>query len=188
MSKLFIDTPHLIFQSHETQIDASLTMSDSDISILRELGKKYAEIGSLPIQSQRKNMWEKLNDLEKVKPLIWANEICWNEMDVNDELRLRTENEVCQRIETELRRTIYQWEHMQGDMVVEPIFYSPYIINNTGFGISPIADVAETDSESQIASRHFYNQISSEEDIEKIKSISIKIIKGSQCANSICFI
>jgi hypothetical protein len=173
MSKLFIDTPHLIFQSHETQIDASLTMSDSDISILRELGKKYAEIGSLPIQSQRKNMWEKLNDLEKVKPLIWANEICWNEMDVNDELRLRTENEVCQRIETELRRTIYQWEHMQGDMVVEPIFYSPYIINNTGFGISPIADVAETDSESQIASRHFYNQISSEEDIEKIKTPKI---------------
>lgn len=169
MSKMFIDTPNLIFQSHETQTDASLKIPDSDISVLRELGKKYAQIASLPIQAQRKEMWKKLNDLQKVKPMIWMSEVCWNEMDVNDELKLRTTNEVCQRIETELRRTIYQWEHMQGDMIVEEVIYSPYIIHNTGFGINPIADVAETDHNSQIASRSFHNQITSEDDIEKIK-------------------
>lgn len=169
MSTLFIDTPNLVFESHETQIDTSLEMSDEEIKTLRELGKKYSEIASLPIQNKRKDMWKRLNDLQKVKPMIWMNEICWNEMDVNDELRLRTSSVVCQRIETELRRAIYQWEHMQGDMVVEPIFYSPYIIHNTGFGIRPIADVSTANGESQVASRHFHNQFVNDEDIEKIK-------------------
>jgi len=177
MSRLFIDTPHLVFQKHETQGDSSLDMTQEDIQVLRELGKKYAQIASLPIQKQRQEMWKRLNNLQKVKPLIWMNEVCWNEMDVNDELKLSTKNQVCQRIETEMRRTIYQWEHMQGDMVVEPIFYSPYIIENSGFGISPIADIAETDAENQIASRHFYNQIVSEEDIEKIKDPVISLDK-----------
>ncbi|MHB8277796.1 MAG: uroporphyrinogen decarboxylase/cobalamine-independent methonine synthase family protein [Candidatus Humimicrobiaceae bacterium] len=169
MSDLFNDTPHLIFQAHETQIDTELKIIDKDLKILRELGKKYAEIASLPVQDERINMWKRLNDLKEVKPLIWINEVCWNEMDINNELKINTSSIFCQRVETELRRTLYQWEHMQGDMVVEPIIYSPYIINNTGFGINPIADVREIDDESQIASRHFHNQIVSEEDIEKIK-------------------
>lgn len=169
MSSLFIDTPHLVFQSHETQNDTSLELPAEDVHTLRELAKKYAEIASLPVQKERKRMWSRLNGLQKVRPLIWLNEICWHEMDVNDELKLRTRSELCRRIETELRKTIYQWEHLQGDMVVEPVFYSPYILSNTGFGISPVADVAETEKENLVASRHFHNQIETEEDIEKIR-------------------
>lgn len=168
-SKLFIDTPHLIFEAHETQTDTELKIIDKDLKILRELGKKYAEISSLSVQDKRIDMWKRLNDLKKVKPLIWINEVCWNEMDINDELRINTSSIFCQRIETELRRTLYQWEHMQGDMIIEPVIYSPYIIHNTGFGINPIADIKETDDESQIASRRFHNQIKDDEDIEKIK-------------------
>lgn len=31
-------------------------------------------------------MWKKLNGLEKVKPMIWINEIPWHEMNIDDEL------------------------------------------------------------------------------------------------------
>jgi len=169
MSKLFIDTPHLIFEPHETQLDATLDMDKEDINILRKLGKEYAEIASLPIQNKRRSMWSDLNDLKNVKPLVWINEVCWNEMDVNGELKIRTKNVVCQRIETELRRTLYQWKHMQGDMVVEPVIYSPFIIENSGFGIKVLADISETEKDREIASRHFHNQLETEEDIEKIR-------------------
>ena len=169
MSKLFIDTPHLVFQPHETQIDTSLDIKKEEVVVLRELGKKYAEIASLPIQDRRKKMWSDLNDLKRVKPLIWMNEVCWNEMDVDGELKLKTKSVVCQRIETELRRTLYQWKYMQGDMVVESIFYSPYILENSGFGIEIYADVSETEKNREVASRRFHNQLKTEEDIGKIK-------------------
>ena len=122
-AKLFINTPHLPFRSHDTKTYVPIKFTKEDLKILRNLGKKYAEIASLPVQDERINMWKILNDLKKVKPLIWINEVCWNEMDINDELKINTSSIFCQRIETELRRTLYQWEHIQGDMVVEPIIY-----------------------------------------------------------------
>ena len=175
MSTLYIDTPYLVFQNHETQNDASLNFSDADIRQLRELAKTYAEIASDPVNVERKELWRRLNDRECVRPLVWVNEICWNEMNVDDELTIRTKNIVCQRIETELRRTIYQWKHMQGDMIVENRFFAPYILKNSGFGIAAEADVRETETDREIASRHFHNQIVTEEDIEKIKLPKISV-------------
>lgn len=168
-SRLFNDTPYLPFAAHDTQIDASLDMPKTDIELLRTLGKRYAQIASLPIQKQRKNAWADINDLKGGKPLIWVNEICWHEMNVEDELTLHCTSPAALRLEAELRKTIYQWEHMQGDMVVEPVIFSPYILENTGFGIAPEADVAETSEENTIASRRFHCQISNLSDIEKIK-------------------
>ena len=173
MSRLFIDTPHLVFQVHDTQADGALDFPAADVRLLRDLAGRYAEIAALPVQQERRGRWQRLNDLEPERPLLWTNEVCWNEMDHDGSLRLRCANEVCQRVETELRRALYQWEHFQGDMVVEPVFYSPLIIENSGFGISPVADVAVTDQTSEIASRRFHNQIRSEDDLGKIRTPKI---------------
>ena len=175
MSRLFIDTPYLVFQNHDTQNDAPLQATDQEIRVLRELGKTYAEIASNPINARRIQEWGRLNDLKPCRPLIWMNEICWNEMNVDDELTVRTASEVCQRIETNLRRTIYQWNHMQGDMVVEPVIPSPQILHNSGFGIQIQADVVETEKDREVASRHFHNQFESDDDLEKIKDPVIEV-------------
>jgi hypothetical protein len=169
MYRQFIDTPHLIFQIHDTQADGPLDFPSPDILVLRELAERYAAIASLPEQEERRRRWKRLNDLEPERPLIWVNEVCWNQMDHDGSLRLRSTNEVCQRIETELRRAIYQWQHFPGDMIVEPVFYSPLILQNTGFGISPVTDVAVIDPTSEVASRHYHNQLHGEEDLEKIR-------------------
>lgn len=175
-SEVYVDNPHLVSKSHHTQTTVPVLFNKSDVKILRELGKKYAEIASLPIQDERKNLWSDLNDLKKVKPLIWINEICWMEMDIDDELKLQTSSEFCNRIEMELRKIIYQWNHLQGDMIVEPVIFSPYIINNTGFGIDAIiADNRKSGSRNQISSSHFSNQLRTEEDIEKIKIPEINL-------------
>ncbi len=146
-----------------------MEIPEKDKQILRELGEKKAEIGSLLIQKQRMEMWTKLNKLEKTKPMVWLNEVSWHEMNVNEELTIKTENQFCQHIEGGLRREIYQWNHMQCDMVVEPDMYSGLAISDTGFGISEDVDIVRTDPNSGVVSRHFNIQISSEDDIEKIK-------------------
>ncbi|MFW5856381.1 MAG: hypothetical protein ACOCX4_00765 [Planctomycetota bacterium] len=102
-----------------------MQISDHDRTTLRDLGARIMEVASLPEQAERAERWRRLNRLEPVRPLVYINEIPWHEMNVDDELTLRCEDPFCQGIETSLRRTLYQWNHMPGDMVVDPVLYSP---------------------------------------------------------------
>jgi hypothetical protein len=174
-SRLFNDTPYLPFAPHETQLDAALEIPKGDIAVLRELASRYAEIAALPEQAERVARWREVNDLRGGRPLIWVNEVCWHEMNVEDELTPRCESAVGFRLETVLRRQLYQWRHMRGDMVLENAIDAPFILTNSGFGLSVSADVAETSSESTIASRHFHNQIKTLEDVEKIQTPVIRV-------------
>ena len=160
---------HMIFQQPESQEDCEIVVTEKDKGILRELGKKMAEIASLPIQQQRKAMWARMNSLQETKPMVWMTDICWNEMEVDHELTFQTSSEFCQRIEAELRGTLYRWEHMPCDMVVEPVVYSPLIFENSGFGIAVEENVLETDKENAVVSHQYHIQIKTEEDIEKIQ-------------------
>lgn len=146
-----------------------MKVSKKDKIILRELANKIAEISILPVQQKRKEMWTQLNNLEKVKPMVWINEIPWHEMDVDHELKLQTSDPFCRNIEDSFRKTIYQWKHMQGDMVIEPVIYCPLAISNSGFGISENSDILKMDADTTAPSRHFHPQMIKEEDVEKIK-------------------
>ena len=145
-------------------------ISQHDRSLLRGLAAQVAEVAALPVQQESIERWRRLNRLERVKPMIWINEIPWHETDVNGELTIRTEDAWCQVQEERLRRTLYLWRHMRGDMVVEPIFHCPLVIHDTGFGIDEEVDIARTDNASTIYSRGFHLQIQDEGDLEKIKT------------------
>jgi hypothetical protein len=101
--------------------------------------------------------------------MVWINEIPWHEMNVDNELTLQTKDPWAQQVETALRRRLYQWRHMSGDMIVNDYIMCPLVIHNTGFGISEDVDIVRTDEASGIVSRHFHRQITEPEDIEKIK-------------------
>jgi len=146
-----------------------MEIPERDKTILRRLAEKVAEIADLPVQREKAEMWRRLNQLEPVKPMIWINEIPWHEMDVNGELEIRSTHPFARGLEAQLRRTIYQWEHMPGDMVVERKIYSPLVIRDTGFGIREVSDIVRVDARG-VASRRFHPQIGSEKDLEKIKT------------------
>ena len=140
-----------------------------DKEVLRRLAGKVAEIADLPVQREKAEMWRRLNDLEPVKSMVWIDEIPWHEMDLNGELELRTLHPFARRLEEELRRTVYLWEHMPVDMVVEGKVYSPLVVHDTGFGIGEESDVVKLDPRG-VASRRFHPQIRSERDLEKIRT------------------
>ena len=77
----------------------------------------------------------KLNDLESERPMVWVNEICWNEMNIDDELTPTCTDPICRGFEEPLRRILYQWKHCPVDMVVEPFVRVPKAIENSGFGV-----------------------------------------------------
>ena len=154
----------------DTGRGAETPITRKDRDVLRELAGQVAKVAALPVHEQHADLWGRTNGLERVKPPIWINEIPWHEMDVDGELALRTESPFCRVHEQELRRTLYQWRHMPGDMVVEKVYYSPLVIQDTGFGIDEKVDIARTDDASGIYSRHFHLQVDNEGDLERIET------------------
>ena len=151
-----------------------IVVSTEDRQLLRELGSRVAEIASLPEQAERKRLWTKLNKLEAEKPMVWLNDICWSEINVNDELTLQTRSEFCKSIERELRQRLYWWNHMRGDMVVEPLIYAPMVVDDTGIGINVEEDILATEETNEVVSHGYHEVIQSEDDLDKIQMPRIK--------------
>ena len=148
-----------------------------DKTILKELALKKAEIASLYVHKEKIENWKRLNDLKNVRPMVWVNEVCWHEMNIDGELTLQTTTIFAKSIETNLRRTLYLWKHMPVDMVIEPVIPCYLEVENTGFGITYDANIAITDKNSDIYSREFKAQINNLEDIEKIKYPQVTYFK-----------
>ncbi len=160
---------HFCFEEVTPPVSEDFSLPPRDRIELRELGKKVAEFAAEPVNDTRKRQWEHCNKLDAEKPMVWFDEVCWHEMNVDDELTLRTEHPFCRQIEAELRQQIYLWRHMQGDMVIEPVIYAPLAITNTGIGINKEMDIVKTDDKNDVVSRHFIITIKDEDDIDKIK-------------------
>lgn len=146
-----------------------IVLSPRERDVLRRLAAELAEAAALPVQRETAELWRALNDLRSVRPMVWINEIPWHEMNVDDELTLRTEHPWARELETRLRRTLYQWRHLRCDMVLGDYIECPLAIHSTDFGIHEDVDLVRTDAENEIVSRHFHVQISRMEDIEKIR-------------------
>jgi uncharacterized membrane protein YgcG len=162
----------LVDPAQKTALTLSGTeLTEPDKKVLRVLGERLAAIAALPVQSEKIAGWRAINGLRQFKPMIniWTDQIPWHEMDVDGELKLRTTGEWSRFHEWEMRKLIYQWEHMPVDMVIEPAVYSPLAVGNTAFGITENVDLALTDEANSVVSRHFNIQIRDEDDLEKIK-------------------
>ncbi len=146
-----------------------IELKQEEVDVLRFLAEEWAEIASLPLHKEKALLWQKLNDLDSERPMVWINEIPWHEMNHKEELSLRCENEWARSQEELMRRTIYQWKHMPGDMIVNPWLDCPLAIHSTDFGIIENVDLALTDTKSDIVSRHFNIQIRDIGDLEKIQ-------------------
>ena len=150
-----------------------MKVSDTDRGVLRALAGGLAEIASLDVHAEKAAMWASVNKLQSRRPMVWMNEIPWHEMNVDDELTLKCTDPWLRTLEDNMRKTIYQWRHMPGDMIVSNYISCPLAVEDTGFGLEEDVDIAITDAESDVVSRRFHRQIIEPEDIEKIKNTVI---------------
>ncbi len=163
--------------------EEEIVISGQERDILRQLGEEIYKISQDKINGERKKLWTKLNDKQAERPMVWINEVPWHEMNVNDELTLRTQHPWARALEQKLKRTIYQWNHFPGDMVVNDYLDCEKVFYSTDFGIVEDVDVVKTDAENEIYSRHFKIQIEEPEDIEKIVLPRITYMeKATNCA------
>ena len=140
-----------------------------DTTILRELADRVAEIAALPVHEEKRELWRRLNGLDPVRPMVMIDQVCWNEMNVDDELTLQCTDRECRGYEGRLRRILFQWKHFPVDMVVEPFLKVPKAIRNSGFGIRVVEETAMTDPTNRVVGHQYENQFQTEEDLEKIR-------------------
>lgn len=143
--------------------------SKQDRKIVRELAARTAEIAALPVQEEKRRLWRGLNAREAERPMVMIDQVCWNEMNVDDELTLRCADPECRDYEERLRRILFQWKHFPVDMVVEPFLQVPKAIKNTGFGIEVDEETAVTDPTNDVVGHKFHNQFPTNDDLAKLR-------------------
>jgi len=147
-----------------------------DKQVLRELGRRVAEIAALPEQETTLKLWKGLNGLKPERPMVMIDQIPWHEMDVDGELTCEAEDPFYRRIETGLRRTLYKWRHMRVDMVVEPYVDIPKVIRGAGLGVDAEDERSVLDPENDVVGHYYIDQLEIDEDlVEKIRMPEVSL-------------
>jgi hypothetical protein len=156
----------------------------ADIRVVRGLAARVAELASLPMQQDRIREWQALNGLRPERPMAMIDEIPWHELagDVpgGDELTVASAHPFTSWLETELRRTLYRWNHVRVDMVVEPYVDVKKVIDRPGWGIRIAEDTIDQGGE--IRSHHYEDQLANPEDVEKLRVLepSLDVVRTTE--------
>ena len=148
-----------------------MSIPEKDEHIIRDLAKKVAEIASLPVHEEKRDMWTRLNRLERVRPTIHVQAIdpsIWVELIPDDQLQ--TTDAFCRNQEMDLRKKIYCWENFRDDRVVDDVVVCPIVIRgdsrSTGFGMKENMERPEM----KFGAGLLKNTIEKESDIDKIQT------------------
>lgn len=96
-------------------------ISDRERTILRNLAEQVKEIAANPVQEERKQLWFKINRLERCRiPVKFhVEEFCWQE--ILPDCKLETSDDKARSYERTLMRLIWKWENLNDDWVTEPV-------------------------------------------------------------------
>ena len=155
--------------SGQTKEMKKVKLTSDEILALRETARRYAEIASLPEQTERRLGWERFNTLCPERPRVLLDQIPWNELNPDGCLDNHVLDPYWAQVETWMLREIYKWEHMRADMVVDPWIKVPLPVESSGWGLEARVTRLKMDRTSDVASQHMENLIREPEDLEKIR-------------------
>jgi hypothetical protein len=148
---------------------------NKSVERLRELALRIREISSLPIQGTRRGQWQQLNDLHMVKPMVYTRDYPWNMVTLGNELATTLPDAFHAKLEFQMLCTLFMWEHIQADMVVDPVILCPVsAVNQTPIEYKVIsagqsqAEMTDRRSNFSNAAEKYVRQIFTEEDIDRV--------------------
>jgi hypothetical protein len=118
----------------------------SDLRILRDLAERVFEISHEPVNEERRQLWYKHNALQPTRPLVLAESgIAVNEL-VTDSSFLCQEG-WARGLEGGLRRTIFHYEQIDDDFVVEPYINCNWQVSVSNYGVDVKLEYGNNDGE-----------------------------------------
>ena len=124
-------------QSTSKNTVQNLTFSTEEKQVLRKLAGEVGALAARPVEAEKRVLWTRHNDLEKVRPLVFCDpENGWNEIIPENTLMCR--NELARNWEMALRKEIFWATKMGDDRVTEPYFNIPYTYSESDWGMHHI--------------------------------------------------
>jgi hypothetical protein len=150
---------------------ADLEVSNEDRVVLRKLAERVASLAAGPDMVEKRVRWNKLNSLEKNRPVIFCDpENGWNEIITTRQMECR--GKIAQIWEMDLRKEIFWGEEMGDDRPVEPYFNVPYTISPDDWGL----EIIEHSTDSQDGSLTWEAPIKDyDKDLPRLKMPTIEI-------------
>lgn len=143
-----------------------MSIRSTDKTTLRALAERYGEIAHRDVQRERIERYYRTNAKEEVRPVVLISEVPWGE--IKDDALVRTCSVECAGLEERLRRTLYQWEHFQVDMVVPPVFHVAKRTRSTGIGLKVQDVTLHGTTGTDIVAHEYKDLLSTEEDLGKL--------------------
>jgi len=155
-----------------------MKITENDVNVLRELATRYMEYACSDKNNERRELWRALNCMRMQKPMVTVDQIPWNELNVDGSLNNRVSDKYFRGIETSLLRSIYKFEHLQADTVLDPYIVLPRAISNSGFGLT-IQRLAHSSS-GAVQSHLFEDQLEEMEDVQKIRKPALSVDREAE--------
>lgn len=112
----------------------NLNFSDQERQILRKLAGEVGELAARPVEAEKRVLWTKHNDLERVRPLVFCDpENGWDEIIPED--TLLCQNDLARDWEMTLNKEIFWATKMGDDRVTVPCFNIPYSYSESDWGM-----------------------------------------------------
>ncbi|MCE5278740.1 MAG: hypothetical protein LLG03_12010 [Planctomycetaceae bacterium] len=150
-----------------------MAISQQDRQQLRELTRQYQQVACLDVHGRTMQDWRRLNGLRPVRPMVMIDQICWHEMNVNDELTTRCEDPFVRGLEWGMRASLYKWKHFPADMAFYPFLQIPKV-----YSISPIGVDTQVSSDDALhsgAQSHlFKDQLADDAALAKLKNVIVR--------------
>lgn len=139
-----------------------------ETEVIRELGRRYAEIAALPRQRETIDGWRRLNGLQPTRPMVRIAQIPWHELPWGEDEMVNQKPGLLQSVEQHLRMTLYAWGHFKADMVVLPYLGISKSVRNASPG--PAAEVKRKG-----LSQRFTAQLEAIEDVAALQTPVIEV-------------
>ena len=149
-----------------------INCSKKDVLRLRDLGRRLAKIAEEPVQARNRTLWQRVNDLDQIRPVLYTRDAPVYVLNVDDELTTQIEEPFLQDVELSILLKIYEWEHLRLDIPISKTVYCPCAIYDSGWGLptSVQGNLGENNRRfSKYESQHFDAHIKCIDDVEKIK-------------------
>jgi hypothetical protein len=167
-----------------------MSVPQKEKQIIRDRARKVADIASLPVHAEKRDMWIRLNRLERVRPLIQVQTLdasIWAELIPEDQLQ--TNDEFCREQEKALRQKIYCWENFPDDRVVDDVVACPIAIQGDSISTRCGMTVHMERPEMEFGAYAIKGTINEEKDIYRIRTdpqVSIDREQTERCYQRLC--
>lgn len=147
-------------------------MKDKDI--IRSLASEYAEEAAQARNDENAKLYRAVNGKRMIRPVVLIDEIPWNQLADEEELKMKCAGEKARAVEWFFRNQLYRFRHFPCDMILTEYLPWPRHIKIGSCGVSIQETTLAADRGNNIVSHSYIDQLPDEASIEKLHAPAIE--------------